>query len=823
METLETDIVELNAKEEPIVKKSAIFAHQIHHALIDIPPTIKILSLDCFDTLLWRKTATPIDAFYAMQNYPAFKKNGFTANMRVHAEVKARSLNIIRHKNNEVNLRQIYENYFSNLTEEQITELENDEINVEMQTCYAFPLTVQLMQQAMQQHLKIIIVSDTYFRQTQLTKLLAHLLPADIFNYISYIFCSNEYGVSKSNGLFDRVLEKLSCSANEILHIGDNEFADLLSAQKKSIPALHLLHRTEHLNQFIHMYHSAATMMETEIRHCTPLENPFLGVFATQNKHTLTAEQILGYYSLGPIMYAFASFLEKEYKQLKKLGKKPKIFFMMRDAYLPFLASKKLNPDLQGKCIRISRFASYAASFCSKTDIEKYLAEFFASNRYEDMMKQFLLPQNMREDFLRKIETNKEPMHKFVQLIREAKTIQFIINASAQYRKRLLNYVKLTTHVEPGDCLVFVDLGYSGTTQRLLGPILEQELDVEIMGRYLISLGVPEWNTKRKGLLDLATCEDKSLKALVRYIALLEQLCTENKDSIIDYDPNGEPIFSETLIHEHQQQKLKNIQTECLSFIQDAQQFFMQTYLQLDEKQCVTAALAGIARLLFFPTQIETYYLQFFTFDTNMGTNETYKLYDLEKGLQSLRRRGLFSIFTENNKTSLRTNAPAELRSAGIELSIALLAQHRFALEFSTNDLTFRKQEIPVIVNQSGNMIQTSVVAQHTYDGYYSILIPIANFSFDLGIILGAKYEWIKIESAEIVCSIGYETSIESECFADIFDKLIFNKITVHKDGLLNCADNTSLVLFQSPTTDTTHYYIFRLVFRPVVLRKPMH
>src|SRR5690349_1172623 len=42
-------------------------------------PTIKILSLDCFDTILWRKTSTAIDVFYHLQDRPHFQTLGFTA------------------------------------------------------------------------------------------------------------------------------------------------------------------------------------------------------------------------------------------------------------------------------------------------------------------------------------------------------------------------------------------------------------------------------------------------------------------------------------------------------------------------------------------------------------------------------------------------------------------------------------------------------------------------------------------------------------------------------------------------------------------------
>src|SRR2546423_997925 len=76
---------------------------------------IKVLSLDCFDTLLWRKTSAPQDVFYDLQNRPAFKKLGYNAVMRINSETNARKKKVIQDYLNEVKLNEIYRNMFPDL------------------------------------------------------------------------------------------------------------------------------------------------------------------------------------------------------------------------------------------------------------------------------------------------------------------------------------------------------------------------------------------------------------------------------------------------------------------------------------------------------------------------------------------------------------------------------------------------------------------------------------------------------------------------------------------------------------------------------------
>src|SRR5690606_48081 len=132
----------------------------------------------------------------------------------------------------------------------------------------------------------------------------------------------------------------------------------------------------------------------------------------------------------------------------------------------------------------------------------------------------------------------------FCRLVLQDKTVATIVEASRRYRARLVAYLRRQAGVEAGETLVLVDLGYEGTAQRQLQPVLEEELGVEVVGRYMLVVRTPAWQRSRRGLLDPDGCDDRALMALVPYIALLEDLCTTDEGSVVDYTEDGRPLVA---------------------------------------------------------------------------------------------------------------------------------------------------------------------------------------------------------------------------------------------------------------------------------------
>ncbi|MEO8400418.1 MAG: HAD family hydrolase [Gammaproteobacteria bacterium] len=799
-----------------------IFSADLDLALMHYASKIKVLSLDCFDTILWRKTATPIDVFYDLQNRPAFKSLGFTALLRATGETNARKQQIIKNGKSEVQLHDIYRANFPDLNQDLLNRLTEEEMAAEIEACYAFPPLIELILKAYSQGIKIVIVSDTYLRENQLKRLLSQTLPNDINAMIKTIFCSCEYGVSKRNGLFKHVLKKLNLPASSILHIGDNPIADFAAAKDLQLNALHLVHHEDSTTELLRLQAAAASFVEPSIRHTRALSSPFRGVLATNNVSTDKPECLIGYASIGPIMFSFAQFILNEVEQLKLTGKNPKVLFLLRDAYLPSLVCNVLAGKEIGKRVRISRFASYAASFRTEKDINLYLGEVLGTNRFHDMAKQLLIPDNISKPMVEDALSSSDPAYRFMELILHDKMQRLIFKNSAAYRARLKRHLENEAGIEKGDTLVFVDLGYSGTTQRQLEPVFCEEMGIEIVGRYLISLTVPNWHVSRRGLLDPGNCDDRAMRSLVTYIALLEQISTTNEKSVIDYDELGNPIFNESNLGKQQYAKLDSIQAECIRFAKDTVNFFNMTNLKISEQALRDIVMAEITRLLFIPTETEIKYLESFKFDLNLGTDDTFSIFDRAKGLEGLKRRGIFSLFMEKNSVSFRTNTPAELRAAGLELSLSLMMQHRYSLGFTMNDVSFRRETLDVIIIQGNDTTQATLSATLTHDGFFSLWVPVGTCQFQLGILFGRKYQWLEIESTELIRVQAFLTAFESQLTEDCSSNIHYEQMTNNGGKLFNCLSDTSLLaLNPTPKTDQNNY-LFRVVFRPIVKKSDL-
>ncbi len=796
--------------------KTQFTAHTAPLLLNELTADTKVLSLDCFDTLLWRTTLTPADAFYTLATLEPFQTMRMSAVQRVKAEVEARKKKYRLQNHTEVTLNDIYLSFDETLTADQLSALSAAELALEMTLCYPFSPMMELIRKAHARGLKIIIVSDTYFSEVQLRELLKKVLPADIYPLISVIFCSSQYNLSKHQGLFNVVLKHLNIPANQLLHLGDNAMADLLAAQKAGLTARQLIHFDEPVKRLLRLQATAGMILEPEIRRKRPLVNPYRGLLASIN-YNRDAAYHLGYLTLGPLMHAFGHFILNTIADLKAAGKKPKVAFLLRDAYLPAEVTTALANHPVGKLVRISRFSAYAASFSTKEDVLHYAMENVGSERFDDIGKQLLLSEKSRAALTKQAKAAERPAACYLKALSRHSMMKEILEASKRYRQRFFNHLKNDLDLEAGDTLVFVDLGYTGTAQNKLTSIFRKELNIDIYGCYLIALHTPQWQKNRTGLLNPDCCDDRTLSTLVAYIALLEQLCTTTQQSVVDYTANGEPIYAGTKLSDEQHDKLITVQGHCLQFIKEAEDYLQNIHIQLNPEEFRDIALSALARLLFLPTSEELNYLRDFQFELNLGTSDLIDVFDSEKGLAGLRRRGMF--FMEKNLNSMRTNYPAELRTAGMELVLTLLLQHRTGFDLRAEDLSLRREKVDIIVLSNGQTLKQTLEAMPTYDGYYALLTPIGLGQFHIGLNFGTRFKWIQIESAEIMPTQTLLGSNESTYSVNVEPSLSGQAIVDHGGGLFECLDNNGLILFTPPAITFKVPYTLRIVFRPIVTR----
>ncbi len=767
---------------------------------------VKVLSLDCFDTLLWRTVASPNDVFYDLAQRPHHQALHITAQQRRRAEADARFQNHVLHGNYETTLHDIYRVGFPTITDEEVQALVNEEIEAEIDHCYAFPPAIQLIQDAMRRGLKIIIVSNTYLEEPQLRQLLQKTLPKDCYEAITRVFCSSEWSMPKHAGLFNIVVKELAIEPQSILHIGDDVVADLEAGKKSGLNALRLVQHDQKIAELLRMQIVAGSIADPNLGYTRGFPSPFRGVYAISGLTTSRPDYFIGYMSIGPILYGFANFILDTVKSIKP---EPKVLFVMRDGFLPYLACEALLGKTLGSKIQISSFSALAASFYTKQDVINYLARQLDRWSISSHARQLLLPDEVSLALAKKCEAEKNPKQAFGNEILKEEYLQIIFQNSALYRKRFQRYLEKEGHIKAGDNVLFVDIGYNATAQNLLTPFLKKDMHVkEVMGRYLLANDVPEWSFNRRGFIDASWCDSRVLGMLAVNFTLVEEMFTSGGNSVIDYDEEGNPVYVETKQNKAQLEKIRLIQAECLRFIVDAKKFFAFVGKTLTLETLREVTLAEISRTIFLMTPTEIEYLKDFTHEINKATHAAHALFNPMES-NWLRRKGLWFVEQDQRPHALRSEAD-------FEHTIMLMTKRRFGLGIIEDDLSLRREKITAKVITKDDKKELILHARPTHDGFFSMLLYLqADLDkMTINLFFGKNYQWIQFESTELIKAEYFQRKEEELYIQDFWSKLSFKKMTEKGPKLYQCTKDGVMVINPAKLKDNA---MLRIVFRPIL------
>lgn len=786
-----------------------------------LPQRVRVLTLDCFDTLLWRNVASPTDVFFDLAQRPAMRALGLSASMRIKAEAKARSRQQLRDGSVEVTLEAIYRTALPEATTAQIKLLMDEELAAEALACKAFPATVALIRAAHARGLPVHIVSDTYLAEPQLRALLNRCLPADAAAMIERIFCSSAAGVSKSRGLFKQVLPQLALPASAIVHIGDHPVADAKAPMKVGISGIRLRQHDAAMEELHRLTALVGGVAMPEIRQACGLPMPYRGVFGASAGAPRDAAATLGALTIGPVMHAFAQYLHDELDTLLASGRPVKPAFLLRDGHLPERAYTAWHEG-QGLAapaaprLAISRFVAYGASFRRVEDVDAYLAAFVASRKFADFARQLLLPETMAGRIVKQTLAASQPEAEFVRLVHRPEHLEAIFAASAALRRRLIRYLQRHLDMQRGDTLVFIDLGYEGTAQRLLAPVLRDEAGVTLIARYLIASPTPGWQNERAGLLDATWCDERAMMALVRYIALLEDLCTAGGASVIDYTDDGEPVMGSKHTPASQVEAIAPVQHAAIEFVRHASAWFAHQAMPPTTQELAKYTLLTLTRLLHAPTESEIRHLAGFQLDMGLGTDIDLKLFDLDAGQRSLRERGLH--YMEQNLSNMRMNTPHELRAAGLELALTHFAYNRFALDLYADDMRLQRESVPVLALRGDEHSRNDVQAQATFEGWFAMHVPMGSGDVTVALALGEKYRSLQIDSVSVI-ALAQLHSQSGEKTEDASDRVQLDGISLLEGGVALCEHKNALLVIHPPAAAPLRPMVYRVVFRPLARR----
>ncbi|MER8785620.1 hypothetical protein NKH60_31255, partial [Mesorhizobium sp. M1006] len=444
-----------------------------------------------------------------------------------------------------------------------------------------------------------------------------------------------------------------------------------------------------------------------------------------------------------------------------------------------------------GKLVRLRKFHAIAASFKTRADIDYYISgiepEF---DTLHAIAKQLLLPPEVTELLIRAAHQSGDPKTAFHQLLHDDDVLELILKNSFSLRARLMRYISKELELEEGDTIILADTGYNGRTQDHLARTFKDELNIDILGRYVFCSDEPYRASNSKALITSQWAN----------YTLFEQCCTVKEGAVVDYDFDGKPIMKEIKLSEKQYEKVANVQAECLRFIDDARTFFTESGMTHEYSILQRSAHAALFRNAYMPVEAELEYFKDFQHDKFMGPDRKKTVYHLESAWKNVRRL----------PSPYRLGA-YETRGLGLDFTFSSLVQRRFQLNLGPDDMNVRFSPLNVSVGDIHDFEVFMLRAHHLHDGYFSIVLPYVSGT-SVKMLFGEHYEWLQIADIQLL------NSARSVC-RNVSISLELEEI--NREGeIYQCLSEASVATIHPIDLQqfkTPHYY--HVIFRPLVSR----
>ncbi len=429
----------------------------------------EIISFDIFDTLVKRNCSKPTDIFKIVEKRvnKQIKCNYNFFNKRIDAERLARK----KSSNNEVTLDDIYS--LLDILPEDKELFKKMEIRTEIEFCQRNYDIYDIYKYCKDSNKKIIAISNMYLSKETLNEILNNC------GYeIEDIFVSCEHGASKQKGiLFNTIIENNNIDKRKIIHIGDGFKADYLGAKSVGIKSVKINRHNN--NMYFNNY-------KKFLKRDNSLEQGI--IFSTINNNCNQYKNYyskIGYEIMGPLCLQFANWIRITCNQEKKnnilfcardmklindiysilfKGEKYHYFYVSRrSTYLPYLYKRS----------NYNNFVELLPNKKKNTSIGEVLNILNINKDYNEIISNYNLNTKDKYNTLMDILSNDD----FKKFYKE----ELVKDIETEGKKQYDNFIKYLKSLDVNSNTVIVDLGWRGSTQK----ILMQILNYDITGLYL--------------------------------------------------------------------------------------------------------------------------------------------------------------------------------------------------------------------------------------------------------------------------------------------------------------------------------------------------
>ena len=527
-----------------------------------------LISLDVFDTAIFRKVFNPTDIFNVVEDEVGhnFKE------LRIEAQDKARKKDIF------YNLIDIYK-------ELKFPFNPKEEIKAEYENCEANPYILDLYNKG---EVDYIFISDMYLPSSVIKSILEKC------GYKNpQVFVSCELRALKGSGLlFKKVEEILGRKISK--HIGDNYQADIMGAQKAGIPEV------EYIGPAIYNKEVITPPLES-VKLRKLLINEELSDFLTEEK--------IGYI-FAPLVLSFTQSI------LEEASEDQTIFFNARDSFILYVIARwilKTNKNI--KYCRFSRKSCHLpninTNFRIDSEINKKAMNFFRTLRisnigelietfdfngnYNHILKEMGITETTSLDYT-------SQKNKIIE--------QFIISVqdelfakARESRKNFKSYIN-SLGMKNGD--IFVDLGHFGSMQSIIRVLTGISLHGRYIHRYIDEDYIKGMTEDKTSFLPVGY--------LRMYTGIAELIFSEPIGTCVGYTADGKCILNKDV--KYRRSITKSILRGVIKGVKD----ILEEGIEIPYEDI----LKVLNRFFEFPTMIEALFANLPLFENgSYDTNES--------------------------------------------------------------------------------------------------------------------------------------------------------------------------------------------------------
>lgn len=415
-----------------------------------------LVSMDIFDTLLFRGCAQPKDVFLlaaSKAQSAGLLPDQLTVEefrtLRVSAERRARAAKRESCGSDEITLEEIYAQLPVAWSERD--RLVQFELETEREVCYINPHAAALLAQCKERGIPVVLLSDMYLSAEQI----GGLLTAAGLNLslVDKILVSSEHGCSKySSELFEKLSSHYpGIDPAAIVHIGDHPISDVERAHQHGLQAIHYSVVPERFGSPYHWESVRHGSLLPELRSLRKLAGASRADFFFD----------FGATRLGPFLHALC---EWAVDTCVREGR-TEIHPLMREAVLlgPMLeqVARARGVSLKVTPIYLSRQATYLPRMSR-----------FGKSEAQDLIAQHgITVRDVFEvlDISEEAASYEGGLDDLVEFLLSARIHAKIVASIERARGRFMRYIR--QECGSWDRLLTLDIGFNGTIQRALNEI----------------------------------------------------------------------------------------------------------------------------------------------------------------------------------------------------------------------------------------------------------------------------------------------------------------------------------------------------------------